>query len=539
MSRILPVILVLLLCMTAAVFASPSGEAGASRPYTLTAPGEFPVVTGTAEIEIMVGRDDEYTDDMVDNRFTEWYEEKTGVHIDWIQVSGEEGEEKANIVLASGQYPEAFMATGIAKTQLAVYGAQGVFVALNDAIERQSVYLKEAAQRAPYLLGDLTAPDGNIYAFPTSQECYHCTANPKFYIYRPWLEQLGMEVPETTEDLYRVLLAFKTQDPNGNGRADEIAYASRAHEFYALFMNAFIYTDRSHLMIDDGVIDTPVNKPGWREGLRYMNRLYAEGLIAPETFTIRSSRDLRAIGENPDHVILGSTATSWYGNAVQNRGESRRWVDYMAAPPVAGPDGLRVVATIPWRANPTLAVTDQAQDVDLITRWVDWLYTIEGTLSADVGPEGMAWRKPNPGEMGIPGGPATWVALVAYGVNNLGWGNSAPRYFSVEVRENRAIDAENVEETASYLNYHAVSEVYEQFKHDEVLPSLFYSEQQARELAQVEAVLKDFIVQSMIQFITGDRSLDSDWESYLEELDRIGIDQFVSINQAAYDAVYR
>ena len=191
-----------------------SGEAGASRPYTLTAPGEFPVVTGTAEIEIMVGRDDEYTDDMVDNRFTEWYEEKTGVRINWIQVSGEEGEEKANIVLASGQYPEAFMATGIAKTQLAVYGAQGVFVSLNDAI-------------------------------------------------------------------------------------------------------------------------------------------------------------------------------------------------------------------------------------------------------------------------------------------------------------------------------------YEPFKHDDVLPSLFYSEQQARELAQVEAVLKDFIVQSMIQFITGDRSLDSDWESYLEELERIGIDQFVSINQAAYDAVYR
>ena len=165
-----------------------SGEAGASRPYTLTAPGEFPVVTGTAEIEIMVGRDDEYTDDMVDNRFTEWYEEKTGVRINWIQVSGEEGEEKANIVLASGQYPEAFMATGIAKTQPAVYGAQGVFVSLNDAIERQSVYLKEAAQRAPYLLRDLTAPDGNIYAFPTSQECYHCTTNPKFYIYRPWLD---------------------------------------------------------------------------------------------------------------------------------------------------------------------------------------------------------------------------------------------------------------------------------------------------------------------------------------------------------------
>ena len=43
-----------------------------------------------------------------------------------------------------------------------------------------------------------------------------------FMIYQPWLDALNLEMPETTEELYNVLVAFKTQDPNGNGEADEI-----------------------------------------------------------------------------------------------------------------------------------------------------------------------------------------------------------------------------------------------------------------------------------------------------------------------------
>ena len=37
-----------------------------------------------------------------------------------------------------------------------------------------------------------------------------------------WLETLGLEQPTTPEELRTVLEAFKTQDPNGNGKADEI-----------------------------------------------------------------------------------------------------------------------------------------------------------------------------------------------------------------------------------------------------------------------------------------------------------------------------
>ena len=40
-----------------------------------------------------------------------------------------------------------------------------------------------------------------------------------------WLDKLGLPIPETTDDLYNTLKAFKTQDPNGNGLNDEIPFS--------------------------------------------------------------------------------------------------------------------------------------------------------------------------------------------------------------------------------------------------------------------------------------------------------------------------
>ena len=43
----------------------------------------------------------------------------------------------------------------------------------------------------------------------------------KIWINQTWLDNLGLDVPTTTEELYTVLKAFKENDPNGNGIQDE------------------------------------------------------------------------------------------------------------------------------------------------------------------------------------------------------------------------------------------------------------------------------------------------------------------------------
>lgn len=56
-------------------------------------------------------------------------------------------------------------------------------------------------------------------------------ASQGLYIRRDWLNNLNLKVPNTMEEFYKTLKAFKTQDPNGNGIPDEIPYFERNTEF--------------------------------------------------------------------------------------------------------------------------------------------------------------------------------------------------------------------------------------------------------------------------------------------------------------------
>ena len=96
------------------------------------------------------------------------------------------------------------------------------------------------------------APDGNIYGFVTANECYHCQAYPKLWYNTEWLEALGLEEPQTTEELKEVLLAVKNSDYNGNGKADEIPLTGSKDwdcqlEWYLL--NSFVPVDKDTLCL--------------------------------------------------------------------------------------------------------------------------------------------------------------------------------------------------------------------------------------------------------------------------------------------------
>ena len=122
--------------------------------------------------------------------------------------------------------------------------------------------------------------------------------------------------------------AFKTQDPNGNGKADEIPLsASAGNSLIPYFMNAFIYdpqgtsdanNNASTLVLKDGKVDLQANKDGWREGLRYINSLYKEGLIDKGAFTQNPDALLQQ-GNHAGSVILGSAHRPALGSVRQHR----------------------------------------------------------------------------------------------------------------------------------------------------------------------------------------------------------------------------
>jgi putative aldouronate transport system substrate-binding protein len=258
-------------------------------------PGTFPIVKETVTFKAFAPLD-AHTKDYATNEFTKFYEQKTNVHIEWETCPNDSAtlREKRNLLLAGGDYPDIFFGAGITKDEEMIYGPQGVFIPLNSYIDKYSFEIKKMLDEVPFVKDSITASDGNIYTLPQVNDCYHCTMSQKMWINSTWLKNLDLRMPTTTQEFEEVLKAFKTRDPNGNGKADEIPLSGCIpswHTYLDGYLTcAFIYTDGDETtarlyVTDDGKVETVVNKPEFKEAMAYINSLYAQGLIDPAAYT--------------------------------------------------------------------------------------------------------------------------------------------------------------------------------------------------------------------------------------------------------------
>ena len=68
------------------------------------------------------------------------------------------------------------------------------------------------------------------------------------------------------------------------------------------------------------------------------------------------------------------------------------------------------------------------------------------------------------------------------------------------------------------------------------MPNLIFGEADALELGQIEPALKDAVDSAIARFVTGNLSLDDDWDGYLRELEGLGRDRYLELYQQALDA---
>ncbi|TLS54088.1 extracellular solute-binding protein [Paenibacillus antri] len=525
--------------------AEPASSESAGAPQELlTEPGTYPIVNEKTTLKVMV-RGNPLVEDFATNEFTKWYEEKTNVHIEWEVVPEQSMQEKLNLVLASGDYPDVIMGLNVSPAQEMIYGSEGVFLPLNELIEKQGSQTKKLFADRPDIQEAITAPDGNIYSLPEINECYHCSQSQKMWIYEPWLTKLGLSMPTTTDEFYEVLKAFKTQDPNGNGQADEIALSispkSWRSSIDAFLMNAFIYNpaygNTKRLYVKDGKLDAAFNKPEWKEGLKYLNKLYAEGLLTPESFT-QDDNQLIQVGENPDTVLLGASTGGHQGVFTQLLGESGRWAEYVTVPALKGPNGVQYAPNDPTgMTTGTFIITNKAQNPEVALRWADGLYEYEHTLRSNYGRPDSEWRDAKDGELGINGQPAKWSELKSFGeVQNVHWAQTGPALRSNDFRLSAVSKGEDDLEV---ILYNETKNNYEPYLPKDVatVPPLFMTNEQATESADIAKTVNDYVDEMLARFIIGDADIEAEWDTYVKTLETMNLNRLLEIYQEAYTAM--
>jgi putative aldouronate transport system substrate-binding protein len=72
----------------------------------------------------------------------------------------------------------------------------------------------------------------------------------------------------------------------------------------------------------------------------------------------------------------------------------------------------------------------------------------------------------------------------------------------------------------------------------EVYPPVYANNEKASDIATLKTALNSFVQDSCTRFITGELSLEYDWESYVDELEEIGLSHYLELCGEAYRAQY-
>lgn len=509
-----------------------------------------PIVDETVTLRVVVPQTLS-AGDLAENAFTKWYEERTNVHIEWEVIPGEAQEvlTKVNAMIASGDLPDVFMGIDFSPAQQLLYGSQGLFRPLNDLIEDYGTETKRLFADYPYVEDAITAPDGNIYSIPYFNGCIHCqTGSQPMWIYQPWLDALGLDMPQTLDEFEQVLLAFKNDDPNGNGEADEIPLMGWDSEPLSNFiMGSFMYNpgpfwfNPAWLFVDDGNVDITVNKPEWREGLQYLNRLYEQGLIADETFT-QDQEQFRRIGDQEGEPVLGVARAFYWGYFMTIQAEEdARWHGYVEVPTLEGPTGTRISAFDYYYSAPNVGhfvILNSSEHPDVAFQWGDGMYEYETTMRMNYGIKGKDWQWAEEGDVGIYGGQAQWKHVDGESWppdDGDWWGGLGVSYVSDDHRTADIADPDNFSPVL-----YKESEKYVENRQDIELqlPPLFLTEEQAAFTGEIGLAIENHVKQHEAQFINGELDIDDDaaWADYVDILQQIGLEQYLQAYQEAYDA---
>jgi putative aldouronate transport system substrate-binding protein len=514
----------------------------------------FPAPAQSDPVTIRIFSPQGAEQDMATNAFTLSLEEMFNVKFEWTVTTydGASAAEERNLALASGDYPDVFMLVPwvdqFTQIDLLKYGQQGVIVPLNDLIAEHAPNIQKALEEYPDFRAMSTAPDGTIWGLPQLIQCYHCSYANKMWVNRRWLEELGLEMPETIEEFRDMLIAFREQDANGNGAADEVLsgatmdYGTRLIPF---LMNGFIYNDdRTYLYLNEGRVDTVANKLEWREGLTFIKSLYDEGLIDPSAFT-NNADAYSAFGNNATAQMLGAAAGMhpWIFVNCADDADPQYCVDYDPLPPLQGPYAGYSTYIPNMVPGATFVITNKASEEVQIKaiQIVDYIFSVEGALNGIFGVEGVNWRAPEEGEIAnnrdvdplyttLNPDPAT---------PNNAWGAVA-QYYNPKWFRDAWVTSDDIYAQAGYeRRLQVATDLYAGKESSDLFP--FWQPWPDPAVADEQALLKqnitDYIETSALAFVTGSMSLETDWDAYVEGLNGLGLARYLEINQAAYDAI--
>jgi len=538
MKKIFALALALMLLLTNAALA-----------VELSPVGEIPLAAETIHFTVGISRNPAKVENYDTNGMTLRLEKDLNVELEFIEypLDGNEFLQKVELQIMAGgeELPDIIMNGLGGLGNLVKYGQMGMIIPTTEYYQTQTHYLDESLAIANLKKEDLlpyvTCYDGEIYGmFRYHGFLNNSLSGSRVVVFKPWLDKLGMEMPTTTDEFAEMLRRFKNEDPNGNGIADEIPLMGRKTNYESNFvrylMNPFIYTQENYFIKnEDGTIGFVANRPEWKEGLKWIKSLMDEGLLSPLTITQDNAQLAAVMSEEPTKV--GASPILSAGNLPAN--DTRRG-DYIPLNPLTGPEGQLNHQWVEQIPHIQMVITKNCENPEAAFRLGDYMCSEVLSIWNRYGEEGVDWVQPDENTLGTfetLGYPPAISVQQSYGtVQNSYWDQIGPYVLTDRITAGQGVAPENAAiniAMAMGKNIKAELDVA-----TPIINGLIFNEEEQEIVTEFQSTINTYVINSFSEFITGVRDIDAEWDKYVNEFNKMGLDTYMEAINSCYSRMF-
>ncbi len=472
----------------------------------------------------IAGYDDAETNHVwTENLFFTRMEERTGMKLDLQQYTSfaQWKDAKAAMLAGEADLPDALFKADLTTQETMAWYEAGKLIDLKPYLQEHAPNLWALLETHPEWMRAITLPDGAIVALPYLDEMQF---NNAMWINETWLKRLNLAVPTTREELTEVLRAFRDHDMNGNGKSgDEVPLTFSSLWDLRFLLHAFgVNANDYYITMDEtGVVSEILTTDTNREFLTWLHQLWEEKLIDRNGFT--AMRSVMVAPEEDSEIIYGVMFSSSPINLVH----STKLDQYVLLEPLTF-EGRQVYRDLTGDVlRGTFAITSACEDPAAVLKWVDYLYTEEGFILSEAGVAGEEFDVNDDG---------TWLWVdtsetlhsITLPQATMRTGTPMPGVTSVDFQL-RLDDAMTNRIINALIRLRTID--------SEPYPMVWLTQEEQQRVDELIFQIGSYAEQQMVWFVCGDVPLDDEtWAAFCQTVRDLGVDEMVSIWQAAADA---
>lgn len=445
-------------------------------------------------------------------------EKLTGIHVDYIHPSLTNATEKFNLMIASGELPDIIEYTWNGYGPDKAIKDQ-IIIPLNDLIDAYAPNVKKIYDENPEIAKAAKTDSGNYYSMGIIAVEDKLNTSGGLIIRQDWLDDLGLSMPETIDEWYTVLKAFKEK----KGATAPLSFA-RGEAFVGTFIGAFQSTFDFYLK-DGKVVYGPM-QPETKEFFKTMNQWYEEGLL-DNNFSTTDAATIRA------NMLNGVTGVCYGGLG----GTMGALIDAANDPnyKLAGapyPTHAKGEKPMFGQSNPKFianaAISVKCKNPELAIKLLDYGYSEEGKKFMNFGTEGVSYED-------VSGYP-TYTELITKNPDGLTMAQALTKYSKAGQTGPMQQDMRYLEQYAGRAEQQQAWSAWSDTDAKKYgMPVTYIAEDKSKEYATKYNDIDSYVNEMYIKFISGLESIDKFDTEYMESLKTRGIERLLELQQEAYD----